>query len=121
MSNCVCIKCGAGASSKCPYCRNVFDDNQLEAAISHVLKFEVYTNKTLPTPRDWLSLRFAMNDDESMEAAAARLLNVLLLMKKEAKEDEHCQWPSLKQYFCVHVWQFREGCESTIGCGHKNP
>ena len=122
MSNCVCIKCGATASSKCPYCRNVFDDNQLEAAISHVFKFNMEDGGK-PNSREWLVLRFAMNEGEGMEVAAERLLNVLTLMKKQAKESEDgdVQWPSLKQYFCVHVWQFREGYKSTIDCGHANP
>jgi len=44
MTAIVCSKCGATGDSKNPYCRNIFQDNQWEALLSHILKHSVETD-----------------------------------------------------------------------------
>ena len=112
MSNCVCLKCGATATSKCPFCRTVFLDNQIKSMLGSCIKFdEGIQNEEYRKMEIKIHFR-AKNNEELIEA----FIEILQSMK-ETKEGT-VQFPSLKQYFCHHSWQFAEGCKSIIDCGH---
>jgi effector-binding domain-containing protein len=113
MANIICTKCGATGFSKCPVCRTIFPDNQIDAMLSHILKFkEDKDNKTV-------TISYTAHI-EDVEEAFKRLFNVLSRMETETAEVHgDYKYPSFKEYSCNHTWVFAEGEESDIGCGHR--
>jgi hypothetical protein len=116
MAKIVCTKCGATGDSKCPYCRTVFPDNQIEARLSYSLKID-YAND--PRGRRWLKVELysPINDENEVPVTIAddvkELYKILDLMVKHEKS-----WPTIEQYVCSHQWEFAPGCKSDINCGH---
>ena len=102
MANVVCSKCGATAESKCPYCRTVFPDNQFEALLSWVLKWECKDDKIVVS---YIS-HTADTVAEALEQAYSHL--------QQCKDRV-----GFVQYACEHTWVFAEGAHSDIDCGHK--
>jgi len=105
MANCHCKKCGAEASSKCPYCRSVFMNDQREAALSWILKRGIKETNG----QRWLEVSWFLSSDEDLVEGLKKLRNTLTSM-----DDAY-----IKQYCCDHTFEFKPGCESTIGCGCK--
>lgn len=140
MSNVICSKCGAEASSKCPVCRTVFPENQIEALLSHSMKFKVIRDYERGGP--WLQVEiFVGNDDTKDDYALAVEGHKRLLARLQAMETKYevppekpverdgvkyismgagrgGPYPSIEQWCCTHRWVFKPGCKSTIGCGH---
>lgn len=113
MSNVICSKCSAKADSKCPYCRTVFPDNQIESMLTWLLKFEVskdgWVKLSYAPPSGWQT----KTEAELVENAFTNLHNILSRMADPASG-----YPSFAQYACIHQWVFAPGCGPTIDCGH---
>lgn len=107
MAKIVCSKCGATGISKCPSCRTVFPDNQVEAMLSHCLKTLVKGNKI--EIQYSLSKKPELSDDENISDVLKHLVEVLKYL--ETKD------PGFKQYGCSHRWVFAKGQKSDIDCG----
>lgn len=111
--NVVCSDCGAEAHSKCPYCRSVFPDNQMEAMLSYQLKRTMSTDEL---GINWLDVSLYVGngtEKDNMATAMERLLGIL-----SAMQDPESHYPTIAQYCCDHRWTFKPGQKSTIGCGH---
>jgi len=116
MSNIQCKLCGAKANSKCPYCRNIFPEDQITTMYSNLIelkKEEVPGDKWMDgVPRQQISLTITthrrLEEKESAE-------DILLGLVKGLANLEHPE-----QVLCVHQWEFLPGEESSIGCGHGN-
>lgn len=119
--NVICSKCGATASSKCPYCRSVFQTDptgHIESMLSHAFKIDPKLKED--SYGSFLQISLFVDDKpidgktpETTEEALIKLRDWLNLMI-EQKDN----FPSLQQYLCQHNWQFMEGKHSQIGCGH---
>lgn len=127
MGNVVCRKCGMEASSKCPYCRSVFPENQIDAMLSVVIKHSVeivhYEDRCPYPKRERLKIWLDIHDDETEEDAWARLYYYLKNIIEpyqpgDEKYSDHVKFPSLKEFCCHHGWVFKPGQKSSIGCGH---
>lgn len=111
MSNCICTKCKAEADSKCPACRTVFPDDQIESALSWILKRHI---EKKDNDIYWLKIEYCIGKkDKSLEQALKQLYSIF----KEMNEDDN-DYPSFKQYACDHVWTMKKEYHSDIGCGH---
>lgn len=111
MARVECKKCGALATSKCPYCRSVFPDNQHEAVFSHVLK-------TLDEG-DKITIKYHRYKEEGLttEENVANVLESLYYILQMMAEQRNGM--SFDGYACNHQWSFCEGQESDINCGCK--
>ena len=101
MSNVICSKCGAKATSKCPYCRTIFPEDQTKAILSHLLKFPVHKD-------GWATGTITLRADSNEEYF--RTFIHLAELLKEIGIDKYC---------CDHDWIFMPGCKSSIDCGHE--
>ena len=110
MSNVICGKCGAEASSKCPFCRTVFPKNQYEAILSYALHHKTDAKGKVTISYDYIPR------DECKEAGVERALESLARVMKDMAEG--ASGLTFKGYACEHDWQFKPGCKSSIGCGH---
>jgi hypothetical protein len=111
MAKIECRKCGATGNSKCPICRTVFMDDQLDAMLSHSLKRNLKPSE-YSGHYNWLNIAWLSDKDDSMEVAMNKLREVLNRMA-----DPDDAYPSFKQYACDHSWQFQKGHKSEVGCG----
>lgn len=108
--NCICTLCGAEAYSKCPACRTVFTENQMDSVLSWILKRYIKKEDNLY----WLKIDYLIgNSDISLAEALERLYEIFKTM-----EDSKSNYPTLKQYACDHRWTMKKGEHSSIGCGH---
>jgi len=101
MSKIVCSKCGATGNSKCPYCRTVFPDNQLEALLSYVIQWD--------RREDRIVVQVATLTT-SVEEALTKTLSALTTCAEKV---------GFAQYACEHDWVFAEGQHSEIACCHR--
>ena len=102
MSNIYCVKCGIEGFTKCPYCRSIFLDEEdprgrVEWMVSHHLVIH----------EDRLEWKLYGKDPASGLKILARVL-------QGATEEE------LKVAACLHEWDFKPCCGSTISCGHRS-
>lgn len=110
MSSCICVKCGAEANSKCPYCRTVFPDNEMDGIMSNVLKHHIEKVGDY----HWMEVRLFLGEKKDLLEAAKRLHNIL-----DRALNEPGDFISLEELMCHHDWVLKPGMKSTIGCGHK--
>src|SRR5512146_1969349 len=67
MPNIVCKRCGAEASSKCPYCRSIFPENQIEAMLSYSLKYSIIRDYDKSQGTPWLRVELSLLGLEGYE------------------------------------------------------
>ena len=116
MGNIVCKKCKAEANSKCPYCRNIFPDNQLATMYSNLITVEVGEGKEVelldgskPTIQNISLTVSTSHNSTNKETPEEHLLGLIKgLVSLECPE----------QAICDHHWMFKPGEKSSIGCGH---
>jgi hypothetical protein len=110
MAEFTCQKCGAAATSKCPWERSIFPRNQQATMLGYMVKFpgtEVvsgppeYTYKTfkirLEVSFSPTESRDGLTEEENAELAA------LLWLGKQSEED-------LRHLVCEHRWTSEEPC-----------
>ena len=115
MGNCVCVHCGAEASSKCPYCRNVFPDNKSGYGCEVRQGNGEYGKRN---GTDEFQLVFSWMFDREETATTAdfniRIGEVYDELTSHTREE-------VIRMFCQHTWRFKPEQSSTIGCGHGTP
>lgn len=128
MARVICSKCGATAISKCPYCRNVFPDNQMEALLSQVIRTTTTQTDNQITVQFEYHGYLKEGQDPAEKArecfeALAEFIADMMAESKDRKAATNARWstPSLTQFLCEHEWTFVEGEHSDIGCGHGKP
>ena len=116
MGDVVCKKCGAEAHSKCPYCRNVFPDDQIATLYNNLITLTVKPPETqeylggekatIQKVNFSLDLIHYPEDKDTPEEHTLSLLKGLLKLEQPI------------QAICDHSWKFKPGVQSSIGCGH---
>jgi hypothetical protein len=113
VSKVVCSKCGATGISKCPFCRQVFPDNQSMAMWRAVSAFEFEPSGKYNTPDLVLRLTYhAANEEEAEALKRGELTTDQLEFMKDAIEAR------MRDNCADHEWGFAAGEKSSIGCGH---
>lgn len=105
VSNVICKKCGAEATSKCPYCRNVFPVDMTVAMIRQIIDVD-FDADDCTVKIHYKGTREGSNWES--------FILMMIAMRRITSEE------MFNQVKCSHNWAFAEGCESTIGCGHTN-
>lgn len=106
-----CKHCGATANSKCARTRTVFPDDQMDALLSHVLKYKITINLTAPRSTEVsLFVHTPLEDEEGEFRSDAELVEWALILINGLKPEE------IKNYSCNHEWVIDPGDECTIGC-----
>jgi hypothetical protein len=113
----VCRICGEKANSKCVGQRSVFQDDQLEALLSHSLKFKV-TRVELPgsegckaATKTMVELTYlASIQDAGFELISERdsLLEMFKMIRGLPQE-------TIDHYSCMHQWKLMSA-ECDLGC-----
>ena len=116
MSNIKCKKCGEFAYSKCPYCRNIFPEDQIVTFYSNMI-----TVKQEVIPADqWVDnlprtkITFSINTWHVPDEKETPEQQFLVLLKGLLK----LEYP--ERALCNHRWEFLPGESSSIGCGHHS-
>ena len=134
MSQVICIKCGATGDSKCPRCRTVFPDNQMEAALSWNMVVGVMENREgkkfyclgyrLDGRLDGDTGKLIYDIPEAEEEASYRLIEIITSSVAQGltgSTNETFGMPTLQQLFCNHDFHYRPGGKCRYGCGYEEP
>lgn len=105
MSNLICKKCGATATSKCPRTRGVFPDNQDMSYLKNILNVRVTKNDTT------LSLDYIVPEGATPEQALDTLLRIF----------DRLSQASRKQLMCHCEWIMQPGQTCLFGCCTGEP
>lgn len=100
------------AYSKCPFCRHVFPLDQENTLLQEVLSIQlgrIDNKKEAPTD---LIVHYTLGNRD-FEQALQDLTSLLALLLSDSEK--------LKKFRCRHVWTFKPGQKSSIGCGHGAP
>ena len=112
MGNVHCTTCGAEAHSKCPYCRNIFEDSQRGFGME--ARQGTDENGRL-NGVDEFQLSCSWKFDADHKATSAELFELTKELHARAVE---LSADEFAQMFCRHTWEFKPGEKSTISCGH---
>lgn len=113
--NIYCTKCGARASTKCFICRSVFPEHQAETLYSSLINIgQVAVIGSDGKPGRLRDITVTIDLPWDTEAKPKRTIEEYVLGL--FKEIVDCKNPL--EVFCEHKWEWDEGKESSIGCGH---
>lgn len=131
MSQVICIKCGATGDSKCPSCRNVFMDNQMEAVLSWNIAAAVMEAKNgekffvlgYKVPKiDGIGIKTEADAEEYARERLQELIKDCVTQSGvEGVNNERYQMPTLSQLLCNHDMHYRPGGKCHYGCGYEEP
>jgi hypothetical protein len=115
MAKVVCSKCRMTGISKCPYCRNVFSDNQMDTLLSYGIKTKIIDEGG---PK-YLQIRLEIYKDKTPEETLESAIDRLVCVKDQSGNSKYTKYPTIKEFLCHHKWVFAPGEHSDIGCGHE--
>lgn len=107
MARIVCSKCGATGFSKCPCCRTVFPDNEVEAMLSWFLTYQVKDGQV-----EIIHQHPRCENISRAKDIALGLTKLRDRLNRLAEVD-----PEFKSYACCHDWCYAPGQKSDINCG----
>lgn len=116
MAKVVCKKCGSTGISKCPIHRNVFPDNQADAVMSQIFKYEIIGDGHGTA---WIQVSFMLGsiDHEYTDEFALKQLDKRL-HDMVTQESDNTYPPRLAVFLCDHDWVLADGEHCDIGCGN---
>jgi hypothetical protein len=112
----VCRICGEKADSKCVGQRNVFQEDQLEALLSHSLKFRVIREKVElinggSATKTNVELTYLTGFDSGNDKVASERDSLLAMFKMIRGLSQE----TIDHYSCMHSWQLVSD-ECDLGC-----
>jgi hypothetical protein len=115
MSEVICGKCGETAYSKCPYCRNVFPENGTLTIFNNRVTLKKAKGEQKGYPYEVWTMGVEVYVDrgqgDTPESQAAAFF-------KDVARAVAAGTFTWEQLVCDHDWEFCEGQESSISCGH---
>jgi hypothetical protein len=113
----VCILCGRGGSSKCPYCRSVFPEGQSlsEQLLSSMLTIKDTSEHRFPLLQVTIEIRpsWVAGAAETPEDKSLRDIYNVLTEYYKLSADERIP---AKQLACRHQWEMLPGFRCKGGC-----
>ncbi len=111
MSKYHCEYCPATAMSKCAIQRTVFPDDQMDALLSHILKYKVAINLNAPGSAEVsLFVHVPLKNISGGIRSDAELVEYALILINELNPEE------IKNYSCNHHWVINKDDECIFGC-----
>ncbi|KKN78699.1 hypothetical protein LCGC14_0347660 [marine sediment metagenome] len=101
MAKVACTKCGEKGSSKCPFCRSIFLNNQELAYAELVVNVSETDNSVV------LTVNLAKKTADGKKRPLEEMMQTLKTLSEQS--------PGL---LCLHSFDFEKEQESSIGCGH---
>lgn len=110
MSNIICNKCGATGNSKCPCCRSIFPDDQMDAVLSMIFKHTIKQEGN----GIWCEVKYLVGVPSKDTVADIDLLKSLKGLQTNLK-----MIIDNPQYLCDHVWELAVGEVNEMHGGPK--